>query len=104
MVGTLYQIRNVLGRTNVVKQPLDNFNACDDFFVLVVKSHILAAAMEMLGMVDLNEIPSCSLFPGLQDEWMESIESRKKVLHLVSAKIAEQYINLNFIGLLLSGV
>ena len=47
-------------------------------------------------MVDLNEIPSCSLFPGLQDEWMESIESRKKMLHLVSAKIAEQYINLNF--------
>ncbi len=52
--------------------------------------------MEMLGMVDLNEIPSCSLFPCLQDEWMESIESRKKMLHLVSAKIAEQYINLNF--------
>ncbi len=37
----------------------------------VVKSHILAAAMEMLDMVDLNEIPSCSLFPGLQDRWME---------------------------------
>ncbi len=38
--GTLYQLRNVLGRTNVVQRPLDNFNACDDFFVLVVHAYI----------------------------------------------------------------
>ena len=30
--GTLYQLRNVMNRRNVVKKPIDNFNACDDFF------------------------------------------------------------------------
>ncbi len=73
--GTLYQLRNVLGRTNVVQRPLDNFNACDDFFVLVVHAHILAAAMKMLGISDVNEIPSSSPFPGLEVEWMESADA-----------------------------
>ena len=41
--GTLYQLRNVLHRTNVSK-PDKDFNACDDFFVIIVNSHILAAA------------------------------------------------------------
>ncbi len=94
--GTLYQLRNVLGRTNVVQRPLDNFNACDDFFVLVVHAHILAAAMKMLGISDVNEIPSSSPFPGLEVEWMESAESRKKMLHSVSSKIVEKFINLDF--------
>ena len=49
--GSLYQLRNCIGRTSVVKKPLDNFNACDDFFVLVVKCHILTAAMEMVEIV-----------------------------------------------------
>ena len=66
--GTLYQLRNVLGRTNVVQRPLDNFNACDDFFVLVVHTQ----AMKMLGTSDVNKIPSSSPFPGLEEEWMES--------------------------------
>ncbi len=53
---------------NVVQRPLDNFNACDDFFVLVVHTQ----AMKMLGTSDVNKIPSSSPFPGLEEEWMES--------------------------------
>lgn len=54
--GTLYQLQNVINRTNVVKKPLDNFNACDDFLVLVVKCHILTAAIKMLKMGDVPSI------------------------------------------------
>ena len=39
--GTPYQLRNVINRWNVVKKLIDNFNACDDFFMTVVISHIL---------------------------------------------------------------
>ena len=42
--GTLYQLRNLLNRTNVVANPSKDFNACDDFFQLIVRSHIVVAA------------------------------------------------------------
>ena len=73
----------------MVKVPLDDFNACDDFFVLVVKSHILAAAMEMLGMASVNATPSSPLFPNLADKWMDSAEHRKNVLHQISMSIVK---------------
>ena len=38
----------------MVKVPLDDFNACDEFFVLVVKSDILAATMKMLEISDVD--------------------------------------------------
>ena len=50
----------------MVKHPLDNFNACDDFFILIVKCHILAAAMGILKMTTTNEIPF-----EMEDFWME---------------------------------
>ena len=42
--GTLYQLK----KTKVVPKPLDNFNECDDFFVLIVKCHVLTDAMKIL--------------------------------------------------------
>lgn len=38
LIMGLYQLRNVINRKNVVAKPLKDFNACDDFFVLVVKT------------------------------------------------------------------
>ena len=55
--GTLYQLRNAISRTNVVKALLDNFNACDDFFVLVIKCHI-HSAVKMMKMNSLDDVPS----------------------------------------------
>ena len=52
--GTLYQLRNLLNRTNVVSDPMDNYNACNDFFVTMIQCHIIAAAIKMLGMEDLR--------------------------------------------------
>ena len=40
--GTLYQLRYKLNRTNVVKDPMNDFNACDDFFDVVISGHIIA--------------------------------------------------------------
>ena len=70
-VGTLYQLRNLLGRSSVVKKPLDDFNACDDFFVLVVKCHVIAAAMKMLNMSQTSQVPFSPLFPPLENKWIE---------------------------------
>ena len=32
------------------KTPKENFDACDNFFVTVVNGHVVAAALEFLGM------------------------------------------------------
>ena len=61
--GTLYQLRNLVQRRNVGKQSKKNFNAHQDFFNVVLTSHILAAAMEMFGMDDLEDEPCESLVP-----------------------------------------
>ena len=48
------------------KEPKDDFNACQDFFTLVVQCHILCAVMDMLNMASLNDVPdigiSCEKF------------------------------------------
>ena len=51
--GTLYQLRNVIRRNNVVKKPIDQFDACDEFFCLVVEALILNAFFEMKSLDDI---------------------------------------------------
>ena len=80
----------------MVRKPLDDFNACDDFFVLVVKAHILTAAMELLGMTEINEIPSSQIVSDLEDVWMESAEHRRKVIQQISVKVVETFTELQF--------
>ena len=79
-----------------MKRPLDGFNACDDFFVLVVKSHVLAATMQLLVMTDVTEIPSSPQFPGLQDVWMDPAESRKKLLHSICLQVIDEFVDFRF--------
>ena len=43
--GTLYQLRDLVHRTNVVSDPVKDFNACDNFIILVVTCHILTASL-----------------------------------------------------------
>ena len=44
--GTLYQLRTLLDRRNVVCDPQKNFNACHDFLDTVVDGYIVAAAID----------------------------------------------------------
>ncbi len=53
--GTLFQLRNLINRRNVKKDPSDNANACEDFFLTVTEGHILAAAMEVFEMTSLDD-------------------------------------------------
>ena len=72
--------------------PKDDFRACDDFFVLVVKSHILAAAMKVLNIESLNEIPK-----GKDCDWMLPDEERKSKLEKFCNAIIQRFIK---VGLL----
>ena len=39
--STMYQLRNLINKTNVGTNPKLNFNACDDFLPTVITGHIL---------------------------------------------------------------
>lgn len=74
--GSLLQLRNLLNRRNVVKEPSQNVTACEDFFLLIVEAHILSAAMTVFGMSSTDDTPS--VFPKEADEL--STQERCQVL------------------------
>ena len=45
--GTLYQLKNAINRTSVPMSPADNMKAAEDFILVVLHAHILAAAAEI---------------------------------------------------------
>ena len=94
--GTLYQLRNKINRTDVVKNPKSNFNACDDFLEIVVNAHIVIAALETLKMSNVQDQPSESVIgiPSSENLWTYSSDERKAILHSVCEKIVNNFINI----------
>ena len=76
--GTLYQLCNLINRSNVGK-PSADFNSCDDFFVLVITCHILTAALKIIGMSSLQDTPSDTAIKDAEDIWMHEDTKRREV-------------------------
>jgi len=55
--GTLFQLRNLVNRRNVPKDPKQDVNATEDFLQLVTDAHIVVAASKELGSHDGKTIP-----------------------------------------------
>lgn len=89
--GTLYQIRNLIQRRNVGKKPKKDFNAHDSFFNLVTTSHILAAAMEVLGMDNLDDTPCDLLVP--KDVHTLPKSDRRAILESICHVIVHSYVD-----------
>jgi L1 cell adhesion molecule like protein len=68
-----------------VSASADDYNACDDFFISVVKCHIVAAAMHYLKMNACDDVPSHQQLP--HDLWLELLENRKDILLSVSKEL-----------------
>lgn len=94
--GTLYQLRNLLYRTNVVSRPKKDFNTCDDFFETVVTSHIVTATFKLLNMSSADDKPSFPSVPNLLEVWSEAKECRKKALNKVSEAVVDRFIQFRF--------
>ena len=95
--GTLFHIRNTIGRSNVSVDPIRKFNECDDFFKLVITCHVLVAAMKSLHMKTLQDTPilPVSNVPAC-DLWMETKERREEVLVAVTGDVVDQFIGFEF--------
>ena len=58
--GTLYQLKNLLNRTAVPLDPSDNIKAAEDFLLVVLHSHIVAAAKAVLDESEAIDVLSLS--------------------------------------------
>jgi hypothetical protein len=83
--GSLYQLRNILGWTNVGKDPTKDFNACDDFFQAVISAHIVAAFHKL----DLGDFD-----PAV--DWMKQDEEREHILLKFSSQIMDKFVDFSF--------
>jgi len=58
--GTLYQLKNLLHRTGVPTNSGDNMKASEDFLLVVLPSHIIAAANAILCGTEAKDILALS--------------------------------------------
>ena len=93
--GTLYQLRNLINRRNVVSDVTKNVSACEEFFDLVVESHILSAAMTLFNMKSVDAEPQNPTYfpPGSID--LDSLQ-RRKLLLLASDEIVSKFVDLTY--------
>ena len=96
--ATLCQLRNLINRTNVSSKTKGNFNSCDDFLVLVITCHVLAAAMEYLDMKSLDDTPAEHVVPNASEVWMQTTEKRKDILESICAGIVNRHIPFQYHG------
>ena len=44
-------------------KPIDSFNPCEDFFLVIIEAHSVDAAMKMLKMASVSDTPSKEFAP-----------------------------------------
>lgn len=90
--GTMCQLKKLINRRNVVKDPSKSVAPCEEFFLLVVETHVLAAAMHLFQMTSLDDAPSSTYFPkGSED--LGSLE-RRRVLMQALKVMMKRYVDL----------
>ena len=84
---------------DVVTDPTKDFNACEDFFLVVISGHIIAAAMKALGMKKMDDTPTAGTLigPDPGSLWMLEREERKKVLDAVCSEIIDVDVDFSFL-------
>ncbi len=93
---TLYQLRNLIGRTNVSADPTKKYNECNDFFKLIVECHVLVAAFEHLSMKSLSDVPVISGIINPQDLWMAPSDERRNTLQMICDDIVDTFASFKF--------
>ena len=88
----MFQLRNLVNRRNVKKDPSDDVNASEDFFTAILDGHILSAAMEVFKMDSLDGEPCVDFFP--QDVFELDTEQKKDILATAVRKIVDKFVNM----------
>jgi hypothetical protein len=89
--GTLYQLRNLIKRRRVTVKIRSDPTACEAFFLLVVKAHILSVAMKEFDLASLDHAPSNEQF---QETFVKQTSDRKQEIFLKAVhNIVSKYVH-----------
>ena len=94
--STMYQLRNLISRSNVSAHPVKSYNESDDFFRVIVTSQILAEALKHLHMKSLADVPFITAREHPEDLWMETSEQRIAVLRSICEDIVDEFVDFEF--------
>ena len=94
--GTLYQLRNKLNRTNVVKVPKKDVNACEDFVEIITSSLVIATAMTTLRLKSVNDFSSDGVLPGAETVWMLSDNERRGYLNELCGQLYDSFVHITY--------
>ena len=94
--GTLYQLRNKLNRTNVVKTPKKDVNACEDFLDIVTSGLVVAAVCTTLQMKSVDELPTNSALPRADEMWTMTADERKECLKQLCERVSDRFVAFSY--------
>jgi len=80
----------------VKRKPINSFDPCEDFFLVAIEAHIVAAAMKMLKMASVHDIPSEEFAPQRAVTWTETAEKWKAVLRHISSSLIDSFMHLAY--------
>ena len=89
--GTLVQLRNLINRRNVANDVSGRFIASIDFFELVTKCHIVAAAMDFFGMNAPQDEPTTNTLPQDILLWPDK-KSQWRSFSFIIGRMVDRYI------------
>ncbi len=92
--GTLYQLRNLINRRNVVSSPQENLAACEEFYLLVVEGHILSAVFTVFKMNGFDDTPSVDFFP--ESFATASPSEQKSTFVRACTEVVNRYVDMTF--------
>ena len=75
---------------------MKDFNACDDFFMTVLTSHITAAALKYMQIESLAEVPSENVLPHADNMWSLSKDDRRAIIEEIGLKIVNAYVDFSY--------
>ena len=91
--GTLFQLKNLINRRNVTKDPASNVSVCEDFFVEV---HILSTFMTAFSMNALDDTPSTDIFT--EESTESDSATRRRILLSAIQRVLGEHIDLSING------
>eukprot|EP00731_Ephydatia_muelleri_P010254 Em0005g840a len=85
--GTLFQLRNVINRRNVITDVSKDLTACEEFMQLATIAHVMSAAIHIAGVTNMSELSSKIMST---DKPMAAVKSLVKTL--ISEMVRIEYI------------
>ena len=94
--GTLYQLRNKLNHTNVVRTPKKDVNACEDFIEIITAGLGVAAALAALELRSVSDTPAEAVLPEAEDVWTLPESERRESLIKLCRQVFDKFVNFKY--------